>query len=126
VVDIVSVCAEVIGLDKRNFFAHLGAFWSKDFAPKYFKSWFIMAMSAKEFAKQLDRIYAILHNPNSNSEKTHIQYNWLDSDTLRLEYQMDADYLELFEALARGIATYYKPDIRIEKHQNSVTIFHFE
>ena len=110
-----AAATEVLGISMQELYDAFGIHWSTKYAPENYRSWFMMAKSAKDFIKQLDRIHDVMTQNIPNAVPPRFQYVWETENKLRLTYNSKRNLIDLFISLAKGIGEYYQTPVRAQK-----------
>ncbi|MCC5943562.1 MAG: heme NO-binding domain-containing protein [Bernardetiaceae bacterium] len=96
-----------------------GVYWVCHYAPREYKFWYIGLKDAKDFILKLDNIHSLVGKHFNKAKPPNFIYTEENKYTLLVQYKSKRNLIDLYISLVKGVATYFKEDIEIEKLSES-------
>lgn len=110
----------VCNLQLQQVIDTFGQYWINDYASKVYAPYFEGVNSSKELILKLDFIHKTLTEKIPNAKPPRLTYEWVNGNTLAVTYLSERGLIDLFIAIAKGVGTYYKEDLKVTKKSSQV------
>jgi hypothetical protein len=119
--------AGVLGKRVGEVLDQFGHYWSGVYAPREYYYFYVGVPNAKRMLLKLDRIHGTVSQNFDQARPPQFAYEWLDDEKRRLKvrYQSDRHYMDMYISMARGTAAYYQEKLEVEKLSEHEVIFEF-
>jgi len=115
VLTVVRTTCEVLGITVSQAADAFGEYWINVFAPKIYHTYYRKASSAKEFLMKMDRVHEMTTQNIENARPPRFDYEWRDDSTLVMTYNSSRGLIDFFIGLIKGVGTYFKEDLKVER-----------
>jgi len=109
-------------LSMEQVFDAFGEYWSTVYAPEIYKIYFDKAKNAREFLLNLDQVHTAMTRSMKSARPPHFRYEWQGDKHLIMHYTSDRGLVALMPGLVRGVAKYYKENLKVSVTGNAVHI----
>ncbi len=111
-----SVC-KVLNITMLQAADAFGDYWVNDYAANIYKP-FYKATTAKEFLLNMDEVHVNITKNIPNAHPPRFTYKWENDKTLVMHYKSSRGLIDFMVGLAKGVAKYYKENLKITKVGN--------
>ncbi len=112
---IINSACKVLGINLIQIADSFGEFWMNSYAPKIYDSIYKRNKTAKDFLLNIDNIHMAVQYSMKGSEPPRFKYEWKDDNTLIMKYISKRGLLDFAVGFIKGVAKYYKEDIKVKK-----------
>jgi hypothetical protein len=120
--ELITKAPTVLGISLAQLFDAFGEYWVHTYAPKVYPAYYEGVSSSKEFLLKLQNIHVEITQNVSNARPPMFDYVWEGSNILKMTYKSGRGLVDLFVSLAKGLSSYYKDNVKIEKPEGSNTV----
>lgn len=115
----------ILGITFEQLVDAFGYYWVNEYIPKVYPSYLEGYKTAKDLILNLDKIHVLVTEEIPNAHPPRFSYEWKDDNTLFLTYKSSRGLIDVFIACAKGVGVYYKEQIEIIKHSESIVELKF-
>jgi hypothetical protein len=95
-----------------------GNYWVNTYASKHYSGYFTSSKSAREFLLNMDKVHTAMTNNMKGAKPPRFMYDWENDKTLNMKYISERGLIDILIGLVKGVATYYKENLDVEKTAN--------
>ena len=115
VLDVLKSLCRMLGMTSQQAADAFGEYWMTVYAPKHYQAYFLNVKNAKEFLLKMDQVHVSSTKTMKDARPPRFQYEWKDNRTLIMTYISKRGLMDIFEGLVKGVARYYKEDLKIRR-----------
>ena len=99
-----------------------GEYWSNQYAPRIYGSYYRKAKTARDLLQNLDHIHTAMTNSMPGARPPRFKYHWTAPNVLTMHYESKRGLVGLMPGLIRGVGKYYNEALRVTVKDNSVSV----
>jgi len=99
-----------------------GEYWSNQYAPRIYGSYYRKAKTARDLLLNLDHIHTAMTNSMPGARPPRFKYQWTTPNVLTMHYESKRGLVGLMPGLIRGVGKYYNETLSVTVKGNSVTV----
>jgi hypothetical protein len=92
-----------------------GDYWVNVFSQKIYKSYYVKHKNARNFLLDMDNVHVIMTKTMANAKPPRFTYEWMDKNTLIMNYRSVRGLIDFLVGLIKGVGKYYKEDLQVTK-----------
>jgi len=113
-----STCA-ILKLSLQQVADAFGEHWCCHYAPRVYMSYVRRFKNAREMTLGMDSVHVDVTQNIPNARPPRFAYHWQDEHTLLVTYRSERQLIDLYVGLARGVGTYFKEKIAVQRISDS-------
>ena len=114
--------SSVMAIPMNDVMNAFGEYWSTEYAPSIYKSYFDKARSTREFLLCLDDIHVAMTRSMKNAKPPRFTYEWQGEKHLVMHYSSSRGLVALMPGLIRGLGKRFKDNPTVSLKNNDVHV----
>ncbi len=92
-----------------------GDYWVNVYSQKIYKAFYISAKTAKDFLLSMNEVHVAMTKAMDGATPPKFEYEWENEKTLIMKYVSKRGLIDFMIGLIKGVAKFYKEDLKVTK-----------
>ena len=115
IIKVINNTCDVLGITLKQAADAFGEYWMNEYAPKKYFAFFTGKKTAKEFLLSMNRVHIKMTDKMENTQPPSFTYEEIDDHTIIMTYKSYRELHDIWIGLIKGVGTYFKEEIEIER-----------
>jgi hypothetical protein len=119
VMEVINNACAVLAMSRLQMADAFGDYWVNTYAKKVYGIYYNRFANAKEFIMGMEAIHETTTKSIENAHPPKFEFKEIDDSTLLVTYKSKRNMIDFYIGLAKGVGTYFKTPIKLEKLSES-------